>query len=720
MENKINDILEELDKNVDLSETYILNQISASNYSDTTINDLKNDLKDANISGDKHVKIYKTNTINFDSLTKEELKDINLHEETNDKKPFFSYFFELFKNLKNKIPPTPLNKGDNMGETHDPITETIWYLENNYIFTKKFFIKTWIIFLLLFTIIVIDKNIVESKINSGYEKLLSIKDNSWNIDFIKKQVEWAQSDFKWGSILFTPFLIIPHHDIDNWYNVLKWWKELTNIMVISLEVYDSTKKYLVDNWWVENIKLTSLLFDLKGDFSKIMILLYNTIVYYDNINDLPNEDLNKKFELARTKLKETYKYLDILNKDYDVFLNLLWHTNERKYLLIFQNNDEIRATWWFIWSVATVTLKSWKVTSFVKEDVYSYEWDINKVMVDKQPAPEWLNKITKTFWFRDSNYFVSFEDSSNSIKSFIDKIDRHVDWIVYINQNTILDLLKYTWWVKFDQLNETITEENFSLIISTLVESKVFKVWSLWTPKQILFDFANVFTWILKEKKDYYAYLDIILKSIKSRDIVIYSFNPEENNLLWKLWLNWKVNYKETMDFAYPVYTSVWWNKSDRYIQLKYKKNIVKNADCSIDTNLDIYRTHLFSKTEEQKVNDLLDHHWVTDKKDIINIQWKWDNKSYVRVLLPLNAIIEPKEWMNITKTENYQMVDYYHDTRLLETVNFDIKYKLPNPKCEKYSYKLYKQPWIRKYNLQINDKTNVLKEEGVEGDYVY
>ncbi|MDP3381481.1 MAG: hypothetical protein Q8S84_08550 [bacterium] len=65
-------------------------------------------------------------------------------------------------------------------------------------------------------------------------------------------------------------------------------------------------------------------------------------------------------------------------------------------------------------------------------------------------------------------------------------------------------------------------------------------------------------------------------------------------------------------------------------------------------------------------------------------------------------------------------MVDYYHDTRLLEIKNFDIKYKIPNSKCENYKFKIYKQPGIRTYDLEINDKDNTFREEDIEGDYVY
>ena len=595
-----------------------------------------------------------------------------------------------------------------------------WITNIKFSFTKQFFKFSWVILLILVVLLIIDKKIVEIKINSGYNKIYSIKSSSWNIDFLNKQIDWAKSDFLIWDILFTPFLIFPIDDVKNWYYALKWWSDISKILDKSLKIYTWTNQFITKSGWIENIKITNLLSNIKWEYSEIMTLLYSSIIYYDKIWKLPNKDLNDKLLFAKTKLKETYKILDIINKDYDIFLRLLWHNVERKYLIIFQNNDEIRPTWWFMWSLATVTVRNWKVISFVKEDVYSYEWDINKVMTLKEQAPEWLNKITETFWFRDSNYFIGFEASSNSIKSFIDKVDRHVDGIVYMNQNTILDFLKYTWGIKFDQLNETITEDNFSLIISTLVEAKVFKVWALWTPKQVLFDFANVFTNVLKEKKDYYAYLNIIIKNIKSRDLVIYSFNPEENNLLWKLWLNWKINYQDTLDFAYPVYTSVWWNKSDRYIDLKYKKSIIKNTDCSIDTNLSINRSHMFSIKEEEKVNQLLDNHKITEKTDYINIQWKWENRSYVRVILPKDAIIEKKDWMNIIKNDTFQQVDYYQNTRLLETSTFDIKYRLPNPKCSNYTYKLYKQPGIREYDVEIKDKTNIVKKDFIWGDYVY
>lgn len=701
MNNKINDILDDIDKDLDISNIYKKVDISINWLKDKSIIDIKKWLKDINYIWKTSPEVKKLKTKNFDSVIKDKrLKNINLNKKVN----FFKTFFLWLKG-RVTLSWTPIS-----------------IFKEKEFFTKNFFKNLWITILLIWFFLLIDKYIVENRINSWYQKILQIKDNSWNIEYVEKNINDAKFDFILSDILFKPFLLIPNKNIKNWYNILLGWKNITKLLDEWIHTYIATKTFIDNKGWLDNIELTNLLVNLRPDLAKLTNLLYETILTYDRIKELSNLELNNKLLYAKNKLKLWYKYLDIINRDFDVFLNLLGNESEKKYLIIFQNNDEIRATWWFMWSLATVTIKEWKVINFIKDDIYAYEWEINKVYPKKAPAPEWLNKITDTFGLRDSNYFIDFESSSTSINFFLNKINKNVDWIIYINQNTILDFLKYNSWVNFPKLDETITEENFSLIISTLVESQAFKVWTLSSPKQILFDFANDFILLLKEKKDYYAYLDIILKNIQSRDLVIYSFNPEENNLLWKLWLNWKINYSDTLDFSYPVFTSIWWNKSDRYIELKYKKEIEKNADCSINTNLSIFRTHFFSKFEEKKVNDLLDKYPLKDKTrtDVINIQWKWENKSYVRVLLPKDAIVEKKAWMNINKYSQATVVDFYINTRLLETTNFDINYKIPNKECKPYNYKFYKQPGIRDYNIEIKEWEKYIKEYWVGLDYIY
>jgi len=701
MDKKINDLFTDLNEEINISWNKKIRKIKTQHKFKKWIKDIESNLDKLDISCRKNVKLHKLKTVNFDSFLKnKKLKDIDISNKPNIKDKIILWFkwkMTLWWNM-------------------------IWVFQKRVFFTKWFFKKLWFSVLSLVIILWLLSLIIEFQVKNGYNKILSIKNHSWDIEYIQSELNSAKLDFIFASILFKPFTIIPNNNIKNWYYLLEWWKNLTKFLDSWIQSYLSLNDFVNKSGWLENIKLTNLITNLKPDLDKLNWLLYNVILSYDNIWDLWNTELNNKFNLAKIKLKQTYNTLNIIDKDFNLVLSLLWHNKEKKYLVLFQNNDEIRATWWFIWSLATVTIKNWKVIDFIKDDVYAYEWEINKVYKNKSPAPEWINKITETFWLRDANYFIDFESSSRSINFFLKKLWKDVDWIIYINQNIILDFLKLTWPVKLDGIDEEITEENFSLLISTLVEAQSFKVWTLWTPKKVLFDFANTYISKLMNDKDYFAYLDIIIKNIKSRDIVLYSFNSEENNLLWKLWLNWRINYSDTLDYSYPVYTSIWWNKSDRYIKLKYEKSIEYNYDCSIDTDLKISRTHVFSKFEEEKVNTLLDKYPVKDKtrKDILNIQWKWVNKSYVRVILPKNIKVFPNKWQHVEKYENSTVVSFYTDTRVLESTNYNIKYRLINTDCKNYSFKLYKQPWIREYSLKILDWNTKKMFEWIKSDFIY
>jgi hypothetical protein len=63
-----------------------------------------------------------------------------------------------------------------------------------------------------------------------------------------------------------------------------------------------------------------------------------------------------------------------------------------------------------------------------------------------------------------------------------------------------------------DEINMDITDTNFSVIMSILVENK-FK--AAISPKDILFKFTEKLESSLLEKKDFVGYLDILIDNIK-------------------------------------------------------------------------------------------------------------------------------------------------------------------------------------------------------------
>jgi hypothetical protein len=151
----------------------------------------------------------------------------------------------------------------------------------------------------------------------------------------------------------------------------------------------------------------------------------------------------------------------------------------------------------------------------------------------------------------------------------------------------------------------------------------------------------------------------------------------------------------------------------------KYEKNLIINPNCSIKTSLQIKQSHLFTQKEEDKTITLMKKYNITNK-NILFIQGKTDNKSYVRIVLPKNAVIETQPNLTIQKFENYQLVDFYTHTRRLETITNTINYTIPNKNCRKYDFSLYKQSGIKEYDLNIIKDENITENYGLKGDYYY
>jgi len=563
-----------------------------------------------------------------------------------------------------------------------------------------------------------DKLLVEHFVNKWYTTLISIKE-AQNEKEVQKKLNDAKFDFIIWDFLYTPFKILPGSTIKTWTHVIEWWKELARFGDESMKLY-SLLKIFFDQKWIENVSVTHLIENLYPHLSDLENILYDAYAHFWSIDSLGSHERDIILKKNTKRLETILLYIHTLNINSAEIVAALWKEDIKKYMVVFQNNDEIRPTGGFMWSTGLVSIYQWKIIDFEPSDIYAYEWDINKTYTDKIPAPEGLNKITPTFWLRDANYFLDIARSSETIRDFLKYADVQIDGVVYINQNIVRDILRILGWVEFLNHTETITADNFSPLISTIVEAKLSQKWSLGTPKQVLFDFQKEFFKALKEQKKYGAYIKTILEHIQSRDIFIYSFHPEMEKILKKLHITWFNHYSDTLDFSYPVMSSLSGNKSDRYIDTSYSKQVIPWDNCSIDTHLTITRRHLFNKTDEKELSDIFARYAIRDTETMMTIQWKSQNHQYIRILLPPHAIIEKQAGMLIEKHKYFQVVSFYTRTEITQTTENTIQYTLPNKTCRPYQYILYKQPGISEYAMNFSEWKNNFEIVWIKQNFIY
>lgn len=546
------------------------------------------------------------------------------------------------------------------------------------------------------------KLIIEWRVNAWYTKLLSIKQWEISLDDISKNINNARLDFFIADILFTPFSFLPWEKINSIDNVISGGRYLSKSLDKWLWLYHTVHKFTEEKR-LEQIYFSELFLNTYNDIKNIRSDISEAKKDYREITWLPsNELLQKKNDLV--------DYLDALDlyvwrylSSFTDFLELLGHDGRKKYLIVFQNADEIRPTWGFMGSMGLIDIFKGQIKLFEKKDVYAIEWDLKSADYSRLPAPKWLSELTTNFWLRDANYFANTKDSAEAIKFFTDQAWININGVIFINQNIILDFLELTWPIFFEDIWQEISSENFSELISLLVEAKVSKKWTLWTPKQVLFDFMKEFIHILKNDAQYFEYFKVLARHSKWRDIMLWSFDKKWSHFLNQFQLTWELDYYGSLDAMYPVYTSLSWNKSDRYMTHSYNHTVTKNKEnCDYEITQKIKLSHNMWRKSRNRIQDLMKKYDL-NTPNLFKIQWADRNRQYVRVILPEDAQVSPQKDMEIVDYGRRKGVEFFLTTPEQQASYFEFTYSLPNPECKPYSFKLYKQPGIRKFDVQLN-----------------
>ena len=340
----------------------------------------------------------------------------------------------------------------------------------------------------------------------------------------------------------------------------------------------------------------------------------------NELNDIGGKKLKKYLGTYKIDINE-YKSRLVLLKNFTSRLSILLGMDKpMKYLILFQNNMELRPTGGFIGSFAIISLDKGKLTEIVVNDVYSADGQL-KGHVDP-PEPIRVHLGEGGWFLRDANWDPSFPDSALKIEWFLDKeIGTKVDGVIAIDLEFIQKVLQVIGPINLVDFDKTITADNLYVSTQDEVESDFF-------PGSI--KKASFVTGLLNQ-------LMIELESIKSDK--------------YRLLLN-------------AIYTSL----EERHIQLflhdlnaqesvnslGYSGSIEMNTDCGmrcyvdtysvIDANLGVNKANLFIK-REQELNltiskRTIGHDLLVTYQNVSSQAFGNSvvYKSYTRLVLPKNA----------------------------------------------------------------------------------
>lgn len=228
--------------------------------------------------------------------------------------------------------------------------------------------------------------------------------------------------------------------------------------------------------------------------------------------------LNQSLPQIREMLLQAQKGIEVLPQ-------VIGLNQRQTYLVLLQNNHELRPTGGFIGSFALLTFEQGRLLDFTVEDVY---WADGQLKGHVEPPAALKKYLGEAGWYlRDANWDPDFPLSAQKISWFLEKeIDRRVDGVWGINLFLVQDILALTGDLSLPDYPEKINSDNLFERAEYYAEVGFFPGS---TQKQ---DFLGCLARALYEKlinssdEAFLRLIQALFKSLQSKDLVFYFTDP--------------------------------------------------------------------------------------------------------------------------------------------------------------------------------------------------
>ncbi|MCX6784549.1 MAG: DUF4012 domain-containing protein [Candidatus Komeilibacteria bacterium] len=323
-------------------------------------------------------------------------------------------------------------------------------------------------------------------------------------------------------------------------------------------------------------------------------------------------------------------------KDLTTSLNdILGYNQERRYLLVFQNEGELRAGGGFLGSFAQVDLRNGQIA---KMDIPGGGfYDLQGQATNYTMSPEPMRLVGKggRWMAQDANWWPDFNANAQKIQWFYEKAGGpSTDGVIAINASLLPKLLNLVGPVTLPKFQVTLDEKNVIDELQKQVEFKYDKVEN--KPKQIIADAAPIILARLQNlpKEKYTSLLTTVLNGLKQKEVQLYFKNQdlEQKADAWQ----WTGRIASTTgDYTLAITQNIGGGKSDKYTAQTLEQYINFASDDSI------LKTVSINRFQQSAI-----------PTDIFSFN---QNNSFIRVYAPLSAELLKVTGQILPTPENFQ-----------------------------------------------------------------
>ncbi len=159
--------------------------------------------------------------------------------------------------------------------------------------------------------------------------------------------------------------------------------------------------------------------------------------------------IRKRLQEAEDQFEETIAYLEDFQPILHTLPEMLGYPDERKYLVIFQNDGELRATGGFMTAYAILKADSGKITAEGSNDIYHLDEKFNSNVDAPDPIKRYLLSadlnvgLVPNWYLRDMNLSPDYKVSMDTFNKYYEQVpgEPEVQGIIAIDTKILKDLV---------------------------------------------------------------------------------------------------------------------------------------------------------------------------------------------------------------------------------------------------------------------------------------
>ncbi len=428
---------------------------------------------------------------------------------------------------------------------------------------------------------------------------------------------------------------------------------------------------------------------------------------------IKNIVLKDNILLVKNVLSEGVAFMEEAKPAIKILPKLLGEPNESRYIILFQNDKELRSTGGFLTAYAIFKIKSGKIEVEKSEDMYELDKRINS----REKPPEMVLKYLKNIYYwnaRDTNLSPDFKTSMDKFYSLYKKDDnREVTGIIALDTQFLVSILKIIGPVEVYGIKFTTDNEPKCNCPKVVYELERFATTQVDYVKEGRKDIIGRLMFEMMKKvlssppKQYWGPIfQTAIDMLNQKHMLIYLFDKQGQQGIEAL--NWAGRLKNT--------------KSD-YLHIN-------------DTNLDMFITRTVDQTIEVKKDKVI--HDVSikynnpfppsncnlEQKEVLCLNSLY--RSVTRLYAPKGSkLIENQTRGSEIKVKTYDdlgktVFEAFFTMYPQHQATLEFAYEVPIAFDKEYVLLIQKQPGVEKvrYTVSINGKVQIvdlMKDEEIK-----